>query len=121
FDPPSIEELQTRPSKVPYPQSKIRFQHYGKIAEQLIQKAIQMPDGEQKTEFVRHIANHMKISYFSWNKDAVNDQIILEALKEISDGQLELPSDTVLTEVKEPVYRPSQQQKKRRSKGGHKR
>jgi hypothetical protein len=36
------------------------------------------------------IANHMKKSYLSWNKDTVTDEVIFEHLLELSGGKLNL-------------------------------
>jgi len=39
---------------------------------------------------VKVIANHMKKSYLSWNKDTVKDDVIFEHLYELSDGKINL-------------------------------
>lgn len=101
FEVPSMDYFRGKPDRVPYPVSKIRFRHYGKIAEQLIEKAILIEDEEKKFEFTRQIANHMKISYLTWNKDNVTDEIILLALRELSRERLSLPSGTVLADIKD--------------------
>jgi len=101
YPAPSSEQFATKPARIPYPQSPIQIQHYGKNIERLIQKAFEMPEGDKKNEFVRQIANHMKMSYLTWNKDSVNDQVIIETLKELSKGVLVLPPDTVLADIKE--------------------
>lgn len=119
FEPPKPEQFRTRPSRVPYPQSSIRYRHYGKTIENMIEMAIQMEDSEKKTELIRALANHMKLCYLTWNKESVTDQVIMQSLKEMSGGLLELPEDTVLVEIKEPIHKPSPT-KKKRSKGGYK-
>ena len=43
-----------------------------------------------KNALVKVIANHMKKSYLSWNKDTVKDDVIFEHLYELSDGKLNL-------------------------------
>jgi hypothetical protein len=101
FEVPSMDYFRGKPDRVPYPVSKIRFRHYGKIAEQLIEKALLITDEEKKFEYTRQIANHMKISYLTWNKDNVTDEIILIALRELSRDRLTLPAGTVLAEVKD--------------------
>ena len=45
------------------------------------------------------IANFMKMAYLTWNKDAVTYDQILTDLKTLSNGELELPADTVLTKL----------------------
>jgi len=43
-----------------------------------------------KTALIRVIANHMKKSYLSWNKDSVKDEVIFEHLYELSKGKINL-------------------------------
>ncbi len=101
FEIPSMDYFRGKPDRVPYPVSRIRFRHYGKIAELLIEKAVLIEDEEKKFEFTRQIANHMKISYLTWNKDNVTDELILLALRELSRERLILPAGTVLADVKD--------------------
>ncbi len=83
--PPSLESL-------PYSQSKIEFRHYGKYVMSLINKAMQMEDGEKKDGFVLIIAAYMKLAYRNWNRDhAINDENIRTDVKMMSGGKLDLP------------------------------
>ena len=56
----------------------------------MIQKAIEMQEGEMKDAFIETIANVMKSFYITWNKDNVGDDVILDQLKMLSKGQLKL-------------------------------
>ena len=47
-------------------------------------------EGEMKSALVKVIANHMKKSYLSWNKDTVKDDVIFEHLLELSEGKFNL-------------------------------
>jgi len=116
YPTPSREQFQTKPSRIPYPQTKIKVQHYGKILERLMIFAIEMEEGEKKTEFVKQIANHMKLCYLTWNKDSVTDALILHSLRENSGGLLSLPDDTLLAEIKELPAK-STPVKKKKGKG----
>ncbi|HBB93284.1 MAG: hypothetical protein A2X22_13750 [Bacteroidetes bacterium GWF2_49_14] len=101
FDVPTIDYFLAKPDRVPYPFTRIKIRHYGKIVELLIEKALEIPEEDRRTDFTRQIANHMKLSYLTWNKDNVTDEIILDALREVSGGRLTLPAGTILADVKE--------------------
>jgi len=90
YPKPSPETFTTKPQRVSYPRNNIRFKHYGKVVEDMINKAVEMEDGEMKDAFVETIANVMKSFYMTWNKDNVGDEVILEQLKLLSKGQLKL-------------------------------
>ena len=60
----------------------------------MIDVANKWEDGEMKNALVKVIANHMKKSYLSWNKDTVKDDVIFEHLLELSDGKINLTQST---------------------------
>lgn len=60
----------------------------------MIDVANKWEEGEMKNALVKVIANHMKKSYLSWNKDTVKDDVIFEHLYELSDGKLNLLQST---------------------------
>jgi hypothetical protein len=101
FEVPTMDHFLGKPDRVPYPFTRIKIRHYGKIVELMIEKALEIPDEEKRQDFTRQIANHMKLSYLTWNKDNVTDEIILESLRELSGGRLTLPAGTSLADVKE--------------------
>ncbi|MDR0745143.1 MAG: DUF4290 domain-containing protein [Mediterranea sp.] len=89
------ENLDTSPDSIPYPNTKIRYRHYGRTLEVLIKKAIEFPEGDEKNNLVALIANHMKKDYMTWNKDTIDDAKINDDLMELSCGKLRL-DDQVL-------------------------
>lgn len=93
---PKREEMAEPPRKLPYPQKSARHRYYGSIIRQMIKKATEMTDGEEKNQYVRLIANQMKKTYLQWNKDSVEDDVILNDIRELSDGALNL-SELTLT------------------------
>jgi hypothetical protein len=46
--------------------------------------------GEMKNALIITIANHMKKSFLNWNKDTVEDSVILNHLFELSNGQIDI-------------------------------
>ena len=84
------ENLDTRPDAIPYPNTKIRYRHYGRTLEELIKKATEFPEGNEKNILIALIVNHMKKDYTSWNKDTIDDAKINNDLMELSNGKLRL-------------------------------
>ena len=87
---PSREVLQLKPDVLKYPQNFPKYRYYGNNIKYMIDVANKWEDGEMKNALVKVIANHMKKSYLSWNKDTVKDDVIFEHLFELSDGKLNL-------------------------------
>ena len=86
-------EIEKKPEKLPYPQSRIKFKHYGKNVESLVAKAIKTEDPEKQAGFTQCIGNFMKMVYQNYSKDDVNDETIKSDIKLLSKGQLKLSDD----------------------------
>lgn len=93
---PAVEELVEKPKHMAYPQSNIRFKHYGRGVEDLIAAAIEKEDGDEKNALTLSIANLMKMFYLSWNRDSVEDKLILNDLNRLSKGNLSIAEGTEL-------------------------
>jgi len=52
YPKPEREHFASKPRKMPYPDDQIRFKHYGKGTEKLIEKAVDMEAGEEKDAFL---------------------------------------------------------------------
>ena len=97
YEKPIIEKLFEKPEPLAYPNSKIKYNHYGKVIELMIDEAVKMEDQELKSKLVIAIANQMKKSYVNWNLDTVEDEIILNQLTKLSKGKLSVPEATELS------------------------
>ncbi|MDR2690913.1 MAG: DUF4290 domain-containing protein [Dysgonamonadaceae bacterium] len=88
------EDLHVKPAKLPYSQEKIARKHYGKNLENMIKKAREYEDGEMKNALISLLANHMKKSFLTWNKEVVDDRKIFTDLESLSDGKIVLNEDS---------------------------
>lgn len=93
--PPRLEDVPP-PKHIGYPKNRIKLRQYGKNVESLIEKAKDFEDPEKKKAFTEVIGNYMKLVYQNWNKENVNDQIIMEDIQKLSGNQLELTEDSNL-------------------------
>lgn len=124
FEAPSPEKLTQRPERLPYGSQRIRFRHYGKNLNAMIDKAVEFEDGEEKKALIQIIANHMKKSYLTWNRDSVNDELILKHLEVLSDEQLDLENvrfqstSDILKKNKKKTSAPSSNQKSNSGSNG---
>ena len=91
---PTREVINLKPERLDYPQKNPKYRFYGNNIKYMIDVANSWEEGEMKNALVKVIANHMKKSYLSWNKDTVTDAVIFEHLFELSDGKLNLIQST---------------------------
>lgn len=101
YTKPNAETFTTKPKTVPYPATKIRYKHYGKTIERIIDVAKTYQEGDEKKELTRLIANHLKKSYVNWNKDSVTDDVIFKQFKEMTNNELHIDEATALTHANE--------------------
>ena len=87
---PTMEELKEKPKRMEYPKLQGDFKFYGKSILQLIDKAIELEDGDEKDALIQVIANNMKKSYNVYNKEHVQDEVIFRHLKDLSENRLDL-------------------------------
>lgn len=96
FPKPDPVLLKEKPKKINYPANNIRFKHYGKNIETIITKISDLEEGPVKEAAIIAIANHLKKSYLNWNRDSVNDEVIIEHLETLSEGKLKLSENARL-------------------------
>jgi hypothetical protein len=122
YPKPSRETFDVKPEKIKYPAKDIKYMHYGRNVELLIEKAISMEEGAEKNALVEAIANLMKRFYFTWNKETVSDEVIFKHLRQMSQGKLNLDNIKITTVI-DYSQRPQQPMgagKKKKKMGGHK-
>jgi hypothetical protein len=95
-----------KPKPIPYKQGDIRFLHYGRIIELMIDAAIEMPDGEEKEYLTTLIVNQMKKAYITWNRSQVADEVIIGDMKFLSAGKLKITEGVKILEIKELMPQP---------------
>ena len=110
------EELQSKPDVVYYKLEPIRYRHYGKIIEKMIERASDYPDGEKKDALISLIAHHMKKQMFAISKEGVEDEKILKDLYRYSHGKINLDPATYKLRVFKEAPAPQPQPKKKKKK-----
>jgi len=99
YPKPSMEAIHMKPEPLKYPHQRIRYKHYGKTIELMIEKAKSIDDPDRKRHMVQAVANFMKMAYVQWNKDSVTDESILNDLYMLSGGTLKLEENINLNKV----------------------
>ncbi|MBI1838373.1 MAG: DUF4290 domain-containing protein [Flavobacteriia bacterium] len=99
YEIPKAEELATKPERLEYPSSKIRFGHYGKYTQKILEGAAEVTDEGEKEYLKRSMANFMKKQFLVYNNDAVENHVIANQLSELSKKVLilENPDDLMST------------------------
>ncbi len=99
YDMPNREVLSEKPARMTYPKSKIKYGHYGKYTQDILLTAKDITDSGEKEFLKNSMANFMKKLYLSHNNESVENNVIANNLKELSEGELVLenPDELVNT------------------------
>jgi hypothetical protein len=100
YDPPRPETFLEKPKIVPYGTHTIRYKHYGKCIEMIIEAVCDLPESDEKDRLINIIANHLKKSYLTWNRESVDDEVVINDYKVLSKGRIDV-SKIKLTETRE--------------------
>jgi hypothetical protein len=101
YEIPKAESLQEKPKLMAYPKSKIRYGHYGKYTQEILESAKDITNEDERDYLKNSMANFMKKQFLSHNNDTVENHVIADQLKELSKGDLVLenPDELMNTNV----------------------
>lgn len=84
------EDLVVKPEKLEYPNGALRYRHYGRFLEGMITKAIEVENEGEKKQLINLLAIQMKKDLNNWNKEGIEDQKIVDDLREYTNGVIDL-------------------------------
>ena len=116
FAPPTPAEQQSKPQHIGYQNNDIKYGHYGQYLIKMIEAAAAEPNDEVREALAYSLAGQMKRNYMEWNKSVVNDQVIIDDLKNLSGGRLVIADESKLNGSNEQSGK-GQQQPKQQQQG----
>jgi len=115
FPKPERQLLERKPEPMKYLSRKSKFKHYGYNINLLVEKAIEMEDKDQREAAIIYIGRLMRSFTNTWNKENVDESVILRNIEVLSNKKLTLDLEKVKqNNLFEPFYR---EKEKPRSKG----
>lgn len=98
---PKKENINIKPNKMPYPKNTIKFGHYGKSVEKLIEVAMGITDGKEKIALIKVIANMMKKFHLMYHTNSIDESVIMLHLEKLSEGKLKLDDLSFFTDTRD--------------------
>lgn len=92
---PEKDLLGKKPKRLDYHQNEVKFKHYGRNIELLIQKAAALENEEEKEAAIIYIGKLMKGFYNSWNKENIDESVVVNDIKSLSGNQLDIDVNKV--------------------------
>lgn len=88
FPKPDLEKVVEPVTPITYPKNTNYLRYYGKHVIEMLNKAIELEDGDTKDHYLALIASYMKMTYRVWNDDKISDDVIIKHIKELSKGKI---------------------------------
>ena len=101
FEPPLKADVESKPIPIPLKTTRVRFRHYGRNIESIVELIAGEPEGEVKTAMIRSLAIYMRQQYLIWNKDSVADETIFKDIEKLSEGRVKVPEGLQLSRISE--------------------
>ncbi len=95
FPIPEATILDRKPDRLEYQSNEIKYRHYGRSVEILIENASKLEDPKEKEGAIIAIGRLMKSFYLTWNKDSIEDEQILKTINQLSKGELDMDINTI--------------------------
>lgn len=90
YPQPTREELEPTPRRLNYPQSFIRFKHYGKYVGRILKTLSDCPQDKSIDNTVGNIARYMRTKSYEYNLDHPNNEVIIKDIKILSGNSIEI-------------------------------
>lgn len=114
---PDRETVYKKPMRMNYPQNDVRFKHYGLNIEKLVKEALKKEDPQEREDAIIYLGKLMKTFYGNWNKETLDDSVILKDIQAMSGGALNMTIDKVREDnLFEKLYK--ERKKTRPQQGG---
>lgn len=95
FLPQTEEERTKKPDHIGYITEPVKYRHYGRNVELVIAKAAEIEDEQELIDAVADIGKLMKSFYLTWNRDSVEDEVILKDIKRLSGGKINIDLEII--------------------------
>jgi hypothetical protein len=120
YEIPNKEVLSEKPNLMIYPKGRIKYGHYGKYTEKILSDAKEVEDPDAKQALKMSMANFMKTQYLTHNDNAVENNVIAENIKELSNNELILENPDELINTNQILRTIGQNKKNTRTNNNYK-
>jgi hypothetical protein len=93
YEPPSEDDVNTDPNKIPYRDQRIKFRFYGRNLQTMVEQINDIEDESIRGSYVDYIASFMVNSSRNWNDENLDNATVITHLNTLAKGDLDLTAD----------------------------
>lgn len=113
-----VEEERVTEKPIAYPDHKVKYKHYGKNMEKLLDRIPEfLNDPEKMHSMSKVIAYYMGLVYKNWNNEQISDETLISDFKMMTDNQLEWNTSFNLDSVPKTAQAQNHKRSKKKFKG----
>lgn len=112
YPQPSRQDLDITPEKLPYPQSRIAFKHYGKYAQHFVRVVASERATRHTTQEMVNIARYLRTKSYEFNNEHPNNDSIIRDIRIMAGGNVEMDLSAVSAMRSEYRHTPQRNQKR---------
>lgn len=111
---PSREDLTLTPKRLPYPQSRVMFKHYGKYAERFVRAINEKGASAGSSKRMLDIGRYLRAQSFEFNNEHPNNDSIIRDMRLMAGGNIEVDL-SALSALRSEYCKQPQRNHKRKS------
>lgn len=113
YPQPSRQDLAITPKKLPYPQSRITFKHYGKYTQGFVRRIAAERNAHLTTQEMVNVARYMRAKSYEFNNEHPNNDSIVRDINIMAGGKVEVDLTAVSAMRSEYRQTPARNNQKR--------
>lgn len=111
YTKPSRQDLTVIPKRLPYPQSRVMFKHYGKYAERFVRTINSHGATEKSRQGMMDIGRYMRSKSYEFNNEHPKNDSIIRDMRLMAGGNIEVDLADLLTMRSEYYKQPQRNHK----------
>lgn len=114
----SRQDLAVTPHKLPYPQTRIAFKHYGKYAQNFVRRIAAEQNSHHTTSEIVNLARYLRSKSYEFNNEHPNNESIIRDINIMAGGKVDMDLTAISTmrsEYRQTPMRTPKRNKQQRS------
>ncbi len=116
YEVTTADKIQRRPEPLPYPKHRIPVRHYGNLVFETLEHIKSLPEGKERDELTRLVANQMKRDLVMYGNASPDNERIISDIAKFTDGLIQIDPKKFTFEFIVIDKKPEEKAKKKKKK-----
>ena len=93
YPKPDPDVISPKPERLPYPNHRVPYKHYGKYIEKMVLNLKYIEDREDQKLLINNIAKYMRNKSHEYNQEHPSNEVIVSDIRQMSRNSVEVADD----------------------------